>query len=251
MKPADAYRLKYRTGQTIESSIIAGVDSLPDELLARILAPVDLKSLVQARAVCKSWRASVEGKAVSDLRATSAEPLIALIGGGEWDGENSTKVSLRIGRDGAWFDGPPMPEARRNHSVAAVGHKIYVLVTDDLVGDEREWQKTWWRSVFDRSMMEYEGCACAVVGREILIMGGPNDFHASDSDDLFHHLQRLEVASVRQGMGPMRPEMTEYVQQRWMNEASDTVFCPERGFRRLGKRLTAQSEGAAAAVVYV
>ena len=60
---------------------------MPDELLARILVPVDLKSLVQARAVCKSWRASVEGKAVSDLRATmDNEPLIALIGGGEWDG---------------------------------------------------------------------------------------------------------------------------------------------------------------------
>jgi len=155
MRPADAYRLKYRSdgtaSQTIDPEIEpTNVDSLPDELLAHILSPVDLKSLVQARAVCKSWRASVEGKAVSDLR-----------------------------------------------------------------------------------------------------MGGPNDFHASDSDDLFHHLQRLEVASVRQGMGPMRPEMTEYVQQRWMNEASDTVFCPERGFRRLGKRLAAQSEGAAAAVVYV
>ena len=73
MKPADAYRLKYREAQTIEPSITAGVDSLPDELLARILAPVDLKSLVQARAVCKSWRASVEGKAVSDLRATTTE----------------------------------------------------------------------------------------------------------------------------------------------------------------------------------
>ena len=71
MRPADAYRLKYREGQTIEPSNTAGVDSLPDELLARILAPVDLKSLVQARAVCKSWRASVEGKAVSDLRANT------------------------------------------------------------------------------------------------------------------------------------------------------------------------------------
>ena len=78
MKPADAYRLKYRTGETIEPSYSAGVDSLPDELLARILAPVDLKSLVQARAVCKSWKASVEGKAVSDLRANTTEPLIAL-----------------------------------------------------------------------------------------------------------------------------------------------------------------------------
>ena len=64
---------------------------------------------------------------MSDLRATTTEPLIALIGGGEWDGENSKKLSLRIGRDGAWFDGPPMPEARRGHGVAAVGHKIYVV----------------------------------------------------------------------------------------------------------------------------
>ena len=109
-------------------------------------------------------------------------------------------------------------------------------------------------------MKEYTGCTCAVVGREILIMGGPNDFHASDSDDLAHHLHRLEVASVRQGVGPMRPEMNEYVQQRWMNEASDSLFdtgrfprlaTPECGFRRFGKRLAAQSEGGAAAVVYV
>ena len=61
MRPADAYRLKYRSraaeGQTIEPSNDESntpVDSLPDELLARILSPVDLKSLVQARAVCKS-----------------------------------------------------------------------------------------------------------------------------------------------------------------------------------------------------
>ena len=75
MRPADAYRLKYRSAsQTIEpndESNTALVDSLPEELLARILSPVDLKSLVQARAVCKACRASVEGKAVSDLRATT------------------------------------------------------------------------------------------------------------------------------------------------------------------------------------
>ncbi len=76
MRPADACRLKYRSdgsaSQTIEPSNTAGVDSLPDELLARILSPVDLKSLVQARAVCKSWKASVEGKAVSDLRGSGS-----------------------------------------------------------------------------------------------------------------------------------------------------------------------------------
>ncbi len=109
-------------------------------------------------------------------------------------------------------------------------------------------------------MKEYTGCTCAVVGREILIMGGPNDFHASDSDDLAHHLHRLEVASIRQGVGPMRPEMVEYVQQRWMNEASDSLFdtrggprlaTPECGFRRFGERLAEQSERPAAAAVYV
>ena len=125
MRPADAYRLKYRASQTIEpSNDESYIDSLPDELLARILSPVDLKSLVQARAVCKSWRASVEGKAVSDLRATTTEPLIALIGGSESEGGGSEIMSLRIGR-GAWFAGPPMPEFRRGHCVAAVGHKIY------------------------------------------------------------------------------------------------------------------------------
>ena len=104
--------------------------SLPDELLARVLSPVDLKSLVQARAVCKSWQTSVEGKQVSDLRATTvtAEPLIALIGGCESNGFNpSTKISFRIGLDGAWFDGPPMPEPRFRHGAAVVGRKIYVV----------------------------------------------------------------------------------------------------------------------------
>ena len=51
MKPADAYRLKYRASQTIEPSITAGVDSLPDELLARILAPVDLNGRRRGGAV--------------------------------------------------------------------------------------------------------------------------------------------------------------------------------------------------------
>ena len=102
-------------------------------------------------------------------------------------------------------------------------------------------------------MREYERCTCAVVGREILIIGGPNDFHA-EGDDLDQILDRLQI------MGNDRPEMIEYVQQRWMNEASDSLFdtrggprlaTPELGFRRYGERLAAQSEGAAAAVVYV
>ena len=40
--------------------------TLPDELLARILSPVDgIKSLVQARAVCKSWQTAVEDAAAT------------------------------------------------------------------------------------------------------------------------------------------------------------------------------------------
>ena len=95
--------------------------------------------------------------------------------------------------------------------------------------------------------MEYESCTCAVVGREILIFGGPNDFHA-DFDEL--------------DFDDMRPEVVDFVQQRLTNEASGTVFdtALECGlkfmegslkFRRFGERLAAQSEGAAAAVVYV
>jgi len=127
--------------------------SLPDELLARVLSPVDLKSLVQARAVCKSWQTSVEGKQVSDLRATTvtAEPLIALIGGCESNGFNpSTKISFRIGLDGAWFDGPPMPEPRFRHGAAVVGRKIYVVGGRISVTDVAErtlvydlWTATW------------------------------------------------------------------------------------------------------------
>ena len=94
---------------------------------------------------------------------------------------------------------------------------------------------------------------CAVVGREILIIGGPYDFGAEE-DDLDRRLDRLQI------MGNDRPEMLEYVQQRWMNEASDSLFdtrggprlaTPECGFRRFGERLAAQSEGCGAAVVYV
>ena len=111
--------------------------------------------------------------------------------------------------------------------------------------------------------MEYTGCTCAVVGREILIFGGPNDLHA-ESDDLARHLLNLMLIDNDE-----RPEMMEYVTQRFFNEAADTIFdttefpalpdtrrfptivTPKRGFRRFDERLAAQSEGAAAAVVYV
>ena len=108
--------------------------SLPDELLARILSPVDsIRSLVQARAVCKSWQAAVESKQVRDLRdTTTADPLIALTGGGIHgrgysDHVLTNKLSFKFGRDGAWFAGPPMPEPRIEHGVVQVGRKIYVV----------------------------------------------------------------------------------------------------------------------------
>ena len=92
------------------ASMTTGANYLPDELLARILAPVDLKSLVQARAVCKSWRASVESKEVSDLRATAterwpslAEPLIALIGGRRFETSRRTCDRRRRRRSATWW----------------------------------------------------------------------------------------------------------------------------------------------------
>ena len=109
--------------------------SLPDELLARILSPVDsIKSLVQARAVCKSWRSAVESDQLHALRAaqTTEQPLIALTGGGICgrgyrDNVLTNKLSFKFGRDGEWFAGPPMPETRIQHGVVQVGRKIYVV----------------------------------------------------------------------------------------------------------------------------
>ena len=83
-------------------------------------------------------------------------------------------------------------------------------------------------------MMEYIGCACAVVGREILIFGGPNELH------LAQEMYNIDL-SAREG---------------FRNEESDTLFSIdgfdlENRFRRFGERLTEQSERGAAAVVYV
>ena len=84
------------------------------------------------------------------------------------------------------------------------------------------------------SMMKYIGCACAVVGREILIFGGPNELH------LAQEMYNIDL-SAREG---------------FRNEESDTLFSIdgfdlENRFRRFGERLTEQSERGAAAVVYV
>ena len=83
-------------------------------------------------------------------------------------------------------------------------------------------------------MKEYIGCACAVVGREILIFGGPNELH------LAQRMYNIDL-SAREG---------------FRNEESDTLFSIdgfdlENRFRRFGERLTEQSERGAAAVVYV
>ncbi len=111
-----------------------------------------------------------------------------------------------------------------------------ILVTDNLVGDEREWIKTWWRTEFDSSLMEYIGCTCAVVGREILIFGGPNDVH---------------FAQRKYGFTTFSSDHQEL---RFRNEESDTLFSLDGfpfPFRRFGERLEEQSERPAAAVVYV
>ena len=91
------------------------------------------------------------------------------------------------------------------------------------------------------------GCAAAVDGRLYVFASHFCYVYTPES-----HPRALALAE-------------EYVQQRWMNEASDTLFDTRRfprlaawsegevlgGFRRFGERLAAQSEGAAAAVVYV
>ena len=104
-----------------------------------------------------------------------------------------------------------------------------ILVTGDVAGDEREWIKSWWRSEVDESMKEYIGCTCAVVGREILIFGGPNELH------LAQRMYNIDL-SARQG---------------FRNEESDTLFSIDGldpRFRRFGERLAEQSDRGAAAV---
>ena len=172
--------------------------SLPDELLARILSPVDsIRSLVQARAVCKSWQAAVESKQVRDLRdTTTADPLIALTGGGIHgrgysDHVLTNKLSFKFGRDGAWFAGPPMPEPRIGHGVVQVGRKIYVVggsseqsgqVKRTLVYDV--WTATWSDAPGLRQPRRHAAVVALPDGR-ILVAGGMSDYHPLRSCELF------------------------------------------------------------------
>ena len=175
--------------------------SLPDELLARILSPVDsIKSLVQARAVCKSWRSAVESDQLHALRAaqTTAEPLIALTGGGICgrgyrDNVLTSKLSFKFGRDGAWFAGPPMPESRIQHGVVQVGRKIYVVggltletgldpVKRTLVYDI--WTATWSDAPGMRHPRKHAAVVALPDGR-ILVAGGMDHFEQLRSCEIF------------------------------------------------------------------
>ena len=84
--------------------------SLPDELLARILSPVDsIKSLVQARAVCKSWKTAVEGDQVRALRAAHTHAKLSLrVGAAVIDTENGPgthpcEIGTIVGRTEGWW----------------------------------------------------------------------------------------------------------------------------------------------------
>ena len=174
--------------------------SLPDELLARILSPVDsIRSLVQARAVCKSWQAAVESKQVRDLRdTTTADPLIALTGGGIHgrgysDHVLTNKLSFKFGRDGAWFAGPPMPETRIGHGVVQVGRKIYVVGGSSEQSGHRQvkrtlvydvWTATWSDAPGLRQPRRHAVIVALPDGR-ILVAGGMNDYHPLRSCELF------------------------------------------------------------------
>ena len=174
--------------------------SLPDELLARILSPVDsIKSLVQARAVCKSWQSAVESDQLHALRAaqTTAEPLIALTGGGICgrgyrDNVLTSKLSFKFGRDGAWWSGPPMPETRIQHGVVQVGRKIYVVggvesehsppVKRTLVYDV--WTATWSDAPGLRHPRKH-AVVVALPDSRILVAGGMSDFEPLRSCEIF------------------------------------------------------------------
>ena len=160
--------------------------SLPDELLARILSPVDsIRSLVQARAVCKSWQAAVESKQVRDLRdTTTADPLIALTGGGIHgrgysDHVLTNKLSFKFGRDGAWFAGPPMPETRIGHGVVQVGRKIYVVGGSSEQSGHRQVKRTlvydvWtatWSEALAPQRLRHNAVAVALPDGRILLCG--------------------------------------------------------------------------------
>ena len=243
--------------------------SLPDELLARILSPVDsIKSLVQARAVCKSWKTAVEGDQVRALRAAHTHaklslhvggacierpvlnetaphgpyeigtivgrtrtrpeegfeniwkvkfpssdeiqvrrpgtiipsdeyPLIALTGGGLCgrgysDDLATNKLSFKLGRDGAWWSGPPMPETRIQHGCVQVGRKIYVVggvesehsppVKRTLVYDV--WTATWTDAPGLRHPRKH-AVVVALPDKRILVAGGMDDCEPLRSCELF------------------------------------------------------------------
>ena len=115
-------------GLIISKSMAAA--SLPDELLARVLSPVDLKSLVQARAVCKSWQTSVEGKQVSDLRATKPKNMI-MPGASRWTRMETCTKWRTIGPARASRSSRRAPprwswaSRRRRREPLANKHKLY------------------------------------------------------------------------------------------------------------------------------
>ena len=242
MRPADAYRLKYRSDGTASQTID------PDE-------PSDRTRRIEAEARSlygPNVHVSAEGNiTIGDAPPPSSAPTflrrvpkrdvrrIHVTRGVDDDTGLFRPVEVsgtrgRIIGDAGVRSVQDLhdPEYEGGDEPMTSRGPFDILVTDDVTGDEREWIKSWWRSEVDESMKEYIGCTCAVVGREILIFGGPNELH------LAQRMYNIDL-SARQG---------------FRNEESDTLFSLDGldpRFRRFGERLAEQSDRGAAAVVYV
>ena len=152
---------------------------LPDDVLARPMSMLGIRTLVAARVVCSRWLACVESPAVGALSADTAEPLLVLTGGCVTNGEEpSNRVSFRFGIEGSWFDGPPMPEPRYRHGAVVVGRKIYVVggltemftkATRTLIYDV--WTATWRDAPGLRRSRQSSVVAALPDGR-VLVAGG-------------------------------------------------------------------------------
>ncbi|KAH8096394.1 ATP binding protein [Aureococcus anophagefferens] len=156
-----------------------GPMGLPDDVLARPMSMLGIRTLVAARVVCSRWLACVESPAVRALSADTAEPLLVLTGGCVTNGEEpSNRVSFRFGIEGSWFDGPPMPEPRYRHGAVVVGRKIYVVggLTDMFTKATRTliydvWTATWREAPGLRRSRQSSVVAALPDGR-VLVAGG-------------------------------------------------------------------------------
>jgi YD repeat-containing protein len=126
-----------------------------------------------------------------------------------------------------------------------------ILVTDD-VRPWRNWLKQWWLTIHDENAMNYDHSTCVVVGDEILVFGGSNEYH--EKGDL-----ETQLAFIRENdLGGMNDMLVDHVTRAYETEEYDHAWrvtldpdgnVYEMAYDRAGARISEQSEGAAAVVV--